>query len=363
MVRGRRQRRLAWIAAVPCLCLAAPAAAGSAAAPAAALGRFTGASDASAAAALDTNTLAVADDENNTLRLYRLNSPGAPAAEVDLAPFLAGAGRAPGGEADLEGCARVGDRIYWTASHARNRDGKEREERCRFFATAIRDAGNGRFTLEPVGAVYRRLRDDLLKYDAARGLGLAAAIGPGLRQAAPLAPEAGGLNIEGLAAAPDGRSLLLGFRSPLPRGKALLVPLLNPAAMVDGGQAAELGPPILLDLGGRGIRSIDYSPAHGRYLLAAGPVADDRGFRIFRWSGAPDGAPAALPPGALPAAADFKPEALVVCPGGKRVALLSDDGDLQVDEQGFPVATGGRRNKDLADPARKSFRWMRLTVE
>ncbi|HEY5818827.1 MAG TPA: hypothetical protein VIU14_10590 [Mesorhizobium sp.] len=65
-----------------------------------------------------------------------------------------------------------------------------------------------------------------------------------------LAPEApGGLNIEGLSAGAAGE-LLIGFRNPVPEGKAIVVPFENPAAVVEN-ESARFGAPILLDLGGR----------------------------------------------------------------------------------------------------------------
>src|SRR5439155_18316253 len=44
-------------------------------------------------------------------------------------------------------------------------------------------------------------------------------------------------NIESLCA--DGESLVIGFRNPVPDGKALLVPLKNPAAVIDSGASPD----------------------------------------------------------------------------------------------------------------------------
>ena len=116
---------------------------------------------------------------------------------------------------------------------------------------------------------------------------------------------ADGLSIKGLAAAPDG-SLLTGFRNPLVAGKALLVRLSNPGAVVKGSEKAVFGPPVLINLGGRGVRSIDR--VHSGHVNVAGPVGDLGSFALFGWSGRATDLPVntglSLPDG-------FSPEALV----------------------------------------------------
>lgn len=164
-----------------------------------------------------------------------------------LAALGAFLGTAPDKESDLEGAAAIGSRIDWISSHGRNKGGKLREERHRFFATEV-DTRTVPPSLRPIGSPYTRLLDDLLSADALKRYRL--------KDAAQRAPEAaGGFNIEGLAATADGK-LLIGLRNPLVAGRALLVPLENPEAVVNG-EAARIGTPILLDLGGRGVRSIE----------------------------------------------------------------------------------------------------------
>lgn len=282
--------------------------------------RYEGLCDASAAVALDARHFIVADDERNKLTVYR-RGESRRVAEVALDKFLK-----TDKEADLEGAAQVGDRIYWIASHARNSAGKLREDRQRFFATALRGA-----TVEPIGTPYTALLADLLATPALAALKLS--------DAAQRAAEApGGFNIEGLAAAPDG-SLLIGLRNPIPRGLAIVIPLLNPADLVDGKGPARFGTAIRLDLGGRGVRSLE-RVGHG-YLVAAGPQADDGTFALFRWSGKPGDAPVAL----KVELGTLRPEALFAWPDGQ-VTLLSDDGGTKVGHQAC---------KD-ADKAKRSFR-------
>ena len=74
--------------------------------------------------------------------------------------------------------------------------------------------------------------------------------------------------MEGLAARPDGSSLLIGLRNPVANGRAVLIPFLNPREVVNGEAKPKLGTPITLDLGGRGIRSLDYSEARRAYIIS-----------------------------------------------------------------------------------------------
>jgi len=100
---------------------------------------------------------------------------------------------------------------------------------------------------------------------------------------------------------------------------------LNPEKIISG-ERAEIGKPILLDLGGRGVRDIAWSPEAREFLLLAGDfrAAEEQHMvtQLYRWSGA-EAAPQWV--------ADFpelNPEALVVYPdsGGREVQVLSDDG-------------------------------------
>jgi Protein of unknown function (DUF3616) len=109
-----------------------------------------------------------------------------------------------------------------------------------------------------------------------------------LAEAAKLAPEAVGVfNIEGLAATTDGQ-LLIGFCNPIRSQKALVVPRQNPAAVIQG-KKAQFGTPIELDLGDRGIRSIEL--VGSSYVIVAGPPGKTGTFKLYRWSGKADSKP------------------------------------------------------------------------
>ncbi len=282
-------------------------------APASTVMTYRGLCDASAAVALDTDHFVVAGDEDNTLRVYRRGRPE-PVGETSLAAFLGTGDK----ESDLEGAAVVDKRIYWIASHGRNSKGKLRPDRQRFFATDIDPGAQAGVT--PAGTPYRGLLDDLAAAPTLMGLRLG--------DAAQLAPEApGGLNIEGLAAMPDG-SLLIALRSPVPNGRALLVPLLNPAELVTAGSGrkARFGEPILLELRGRGVRSIDRALDGRGYWIVAGPAADAGAFTLYRWSGQTKDAPRIVDSSGL---VGLRPEALFEVPGaGGTLQILSDDGGV-----------------------------------
>jgi hypothetical protein len=278
--------------------------------------------DASAAARIGGSELfAAATDEDCILRVYDRATGGAPVERTDVTAFLEPDD--PGQtEADIEGAAQIGDRIYWIGSHGRNKNGKVRKIRQRLFATTVQTAG-GRAELTPSGVPYKQLLQDVLSTRALDEFDL--------RTAETLAPEAqGGLNIEGLAPTPGGE-LLIGFRNPIPRGRALIVKLHNPAALVDGsGSSAQLSVGGHLNLDGRGIRALEFVPSPGVYIIIAGSFDNARDFRLYRWSGRRDEDAVPVDAGDL---SGLNPEELIVAGesgDGVVVDLLSDDGDSPI---------------------------------
>ena len=303
---------------------------------------FTGMCDASGAVALSDALFAVADDEDNVLRIYDARHGGAAVATsdplADMALDLASAGKHKHAkkqrELDIEGATRLGDLALWITSHGRSSSGKERPERLVMFGTTAPARAT---RIERVGAPYVRLLDDLASDSRFAAFGLA--------EAAERAPkDPGGLNIEGLTERPDG-AVFVGFRNPVPGGKALLVPLLNPVPVLSG-ERARFGDPVLLDIGGLGIRALSWW--RGKYLIAAGHFADGAPPRLLAWNG--KDTPEAI------AGVDlqhFNPEAFFTPEGVDRILLLSDDGSDVID---------GVACKRLSDAGRKRFRgrWIAL---
>jgi hypothetical protein len=288
---------------------------------------YNGRCDASAAAALDANHFIVANDERNKLQIYRRGQPNPIGPGLDLSAFL---GTKVDKESDLEGAATMGNRIYWISSHGRNKDAEFQDRRHRFFATDIQ-AGETPSVKVVGDKPYVKLLDDMLADERLKPL---------LAAAATLAPEApGGLNIEGLAATPDGK-LLIGFRNPIPPDGALVIALENPKDVVEG-KTAKFGAPMRLKgLNGNGIRSIDLVGTS--YLVVAGPPADAGSFALHRWSGKADETATQI------AGIDFqnlRPEAMFAV-SQDTVQIVSDDGGVMVD---------GKECKKL-DEAKQTFR-------
>ena len=336
---------------------------------------YRGAGDASAAVAITEDMFVVADDENNVLRVYRTGEPGSgrslaaapPVCSYDINGFLGIDPENP--EADIEGATMIGRRIYWITSHGRNKDGKMRPNRYRFFATEVKTE-SGQLTMSPAGAPCKTLVHSLIQAASVRDLELdkvtrlyAADLKKKEREK--LAPKEKGLNIEALCASPDGRTLFIGFRNPRPNGRALVVPLENAEAVIERQEQPIFGEPILWDLKGLGIRSMEYSRFHQAYFVIAGAFDEDRKFALYRWSGQRNDSPVLL---SQLRYGNFSPEALVPFEDSGRLMLLSDDGSLSVKVSGPHECAEGEYRKDgtcqnkyLLDPNRKTFRCMWLT--
>ena len=278
--------------------------------------------DASGVVAMGDTLMFVCNNEDEHLRLYARYPASSCASNVysfNARPDLGATGSDL--TADLESAVKVidanGTRIYWLGGLDNTKNGNLRPNRNRVFATLVSGDGSGTppYTLGYVGR-YDKLRDDILAWDinnlhglGANYFGLAASAALGVSS-----QQNDGFNVEGLTLAPDGTTAYIGFRAPLvngagpttptsPRTHALIIPLLNLPALVTGNPtpgpgAAQLGAPILLPLGSRGVRSIDHTYP-GQYLITAGPtntVSDPPvaplDFRLFTWSGNPLNPPA-----------------------------------------------------------------------
>ncbi len=138
-----------------------------------------------------------------------------------------------------------------------------------------------------------------------------------------------GLNIEGLTVSKDARALLLGLRSPLVDGKALLIPVTNPVAALGLGESAPqplaLTEPVLLDLGGRSFRSIEWDAVRGVYLIIAGSADDRIDYRFFTWTGEVKDAPVPVTTGGAGKAAGIEPEGVTPVAGYSSAAVVGDN--------------------------------------
>lgn len=325
---------------------------------------YCGASDASAAVAVGEKMFVVADDENNVLRVYRTDKASLPVFSYDLTEFLGTSPQHP--EADIEGATIIGKRIYWITSHGRNRDGKIRPNRYRFFATDVK-VQDDNVTINPVGIPCRTLIHTLVKTDIMRRIELDKAArfdesNLTKVERKKLSPKKEGLNIEGLCASADGTTIYIGFRNPRPQSKTLIIPLNNPREVIEKQQPPIFAEPILWDLKGLGIRSMEYSHFHKAYFIIAGPHNEQQRFVLYRWSGERDSPPVLIQQIVL-GEDKFCPEALVTFEASARFLLLSDDGTLLIEVADDSECMQGRLSEDgkclqkfLTDQNKKCFR-------
>lgn len=304
---------------------------------------FIGMCDASGAVPLSRHTFAVADDEDNVLRVYDAERGGRALYERDISAGIGIPARLPKDgdgpvkappEADIEAATRHGELALWLSSHSRSSKGKRKPERLRFFATTLPVDGR---ELRVIGQPYSALIDDLSADPRYADFQL--------REAAELAPKTrDGLSIEGMTERAQG-GVLIGLRAPSPGGRALLFVLENPERVIEG-EPARFGPPILLDLAGLGVRGL--SRWHGRYLILAGDWAAHQPSRLFIWDGT---SPAPQPLDIN--LESFNPEGFFTPEERDAIMVLSDDGTQP---------TGPDRCKDQKDHNKKHFRgrWIHL---
>lgn len=256
----------------------------------------------------DGRFLVVEDEKDHPFALLTLASDGPQSVEVperDEGPLHK--------LSDLEGLAMdPAGRIVAVTSHSRTGDGEEKKSRQKLVcfrvvgnrlveASATTDLKTALVAAHPVLAAAAELRD---------------------------VKGEGGLNIEAIEFRADGKALLVGLRSPLLDGKAIVAVVENPSAVFDSGAIPVVAAALLpLDLEGRGIRSLAHVPALNGYLVVGGPVARDaQPFALWFWTGGDDAPRRAILPGL-----DGFAHAEGVCAatvGGKPcLVVVSDDGD------------------------------------
>jgi hypothetical protein len=139
-------------------------------------------------------------------------------------------------------------------------------------------------------------------------------------------------NIEAIAWDPAGARLLLGFRAPVVGGHALVVPirLIDAKAGFTRENLRVDGAAIRLDLGGAGIRSLEYDAQEQAYQVIAGSGVNDENqdFRLLHW----DGKAGSMPREVASYSRRLKPEGIVRATlGGRSVrVIVFDVGRFQV---------------------------------
>lgn len=288
---------------------------------------YVGYCDASGVVILPDGRLAVADDEHNVLAIYA-EAGGSPQQVIDLTEILALGVKSP--EADIEDLVLRGDQLVIVTSHGRRKSGKEAPSRQRVAAARLTVAADGAVTLTAEGAPYTQLVELLTHDPALAPLGLAAA--------AALSPKvAGGLNVEGVVDTARGE-LVIGLRSPLHDGQAILVTLSGAP-----GEAPKVVEQRLLALDGRGVRGMARQ-GDTIWIAAGAPVDEALDARLYTWKPGLGQAAVHAELGGL------NVESLAVLGDGE-LLVLADDGSREVD---------GVACKKLKDPTARSFRGARL---
>jgi len=341
---------------------------------------FYGLADASAVVFLDAKHFVVADDESNVLRTYSIDKPKGPVSTRNLNKFLDIDPSSP--ESDIEAAARVGDRIYWISSHGRNKSGKIRASRYRFFCTKISLAKHGKKTsapgLIPVGRPCKTLIHQLIKHPCRAGRLLISTnqLNASLpkKERKKLAPKKQGLNIEGLMYYKPNKSLLIGLRNPLLKSSdqnnnAIVIELLNPSEIIDKNSPAKFGNIFSWDLNNRGIRAMQYDIEQDTYYLVAGPIDSETNFALYQWDGQFKTQP--VQRHKWPQSyRQFKPEAIAGPAVSNDLWFFSDDGTLEIPvnspsecKENELLKNNMCPNKYLLDNARKSYRVQIITPD
>lgn len=317
---------------------------------------FRGICDASGAVALDENRIIVGDDEKAFLSIYRLDNQSLER-PVPLPAAVAGSG--DGSEADIEGATIFQGRIVWITSHGRSKKGKVRPDRFQLFASHNRGA-NGEPLKQAFSVSSHMLLASILQSSDPAYKRLKGTIGDLSAQDEELAPKKKGFNIEGVTTDRDGRALLVGLRNPQENQDAIVFEIENVQDLLDGmTDKPKLGRVLPVDLGGRGIRDIAWSPAHEAYLIAAGQIDDEAagpGFAVFSWSGqGRKTTRLSVFNDVIASHRDFHPEAIVPLLERKGGQLIPSKSVLLISDDGTKNVASGKECKDAKDD-QKSFR-------
>ena len=261
----------------------------------------------------DGRLLVVEDEKEHPLSLVKIDADG----RVKTEPLTAGLLQIFSSfwqMDDLEGLAadRAGF-VYAITSHSRDEGGNEKKAREKLV----------RFRVDGERVAQSKVVDGLKAALTSKHGVLAAAAK--VRDV----KAGGGLNIEGLEVSPDQQQLLIGFRSPLRDGRALIARVENLTAAFESGDAPEIAPALdELDLGGHGIRGMSYVPALNSYLIIGGPTSrEEASFELWCWTGQAGASARRVTVPGLPGFAKAEGVSPAVIGGLERIIIVSDDGN------------------------------------
>lgn len=264
----------------------------------------------------DGRFLVVEDEEKHALSVLTLSEGRCRQTPLD-APFWSWGQGDFWQLDDLEGVTGDGAGfIYAITSHSRDDEGETHKARERLV----------RFRLDGAQVKEPRVVDNLKRALTAAHPVLAAAAE--VRRV----KSEGGLNIEGLAMSADQRRLLIGFRSPLLDGRAIIAAIDNVQSIFDDDTRPEVSAPLIaLDLDGQGIRGMSYVSFLRGYLLIAGPVAREQvDFSLWFWDGIGDSVPRQVLVVGVPGFRHAEGVAPAIIDGQPCLMLVSDEGDRKV---------------------------------
>lgn len=340
----------------------------------------TNASDASGASAVDSNYMFVTDDETNLIRLYNRKNSGKELYSLDVTSAVGASA-----ECDLEGSSagvkfNAGKRLYWIGSLGNNKSGNLRPDRDKVIATEVSgDSSNATLSVKSYSSQFRTA---LINWGNTQGWNFTASAADGM-----IPKRIDGFNVEGLSVTHGGDTAYIGFRAPcVPikgvtptannRKYAVVAPVTNFETILNGNGNVSTTPataePILFDLDGLGIRSIE-KIGNGKYLIVAGLYTGGGSPAVYLWDGVVPFNPGKTPitttspvsklvklnlaglqnlvqtssDGAL----EGHPEAMIADAVGNllNITLISDDGTLD-------YYNDGTEAKDLNDDEFKKFR-------
>ena len=258
----------------------------------------------------DGRFLVAEDEKDSPFSLLTIHPDG----KTTVEPLNIGAEDEGSGKLDdLEGLTLdSAGFVYAITSHSRNSKGEEKKSREKLV----------RFRIDGNRLVSPRIVNDL-KHSLT-------ASHPVLARAAALIDVKGdgGFNIEALEFSPDQQHLMIGLRSPVEAGQALVAVIRNSSGMFESGTAPEVAPELIrLDLGGHGLRGMSWIPSLQGYLLISGPVAKEKTqFRLWFWNGQADAKPRPVEVEGLPGFEHAEGVTPAIIDGMPRIVIVSDDG-------------------------------------
>jgi hypothetical protein len=170
---------------------------------------------------------------------------------------------------DIEGAACGADgTVFAIASHSLTKKDQRRDKREQLVQLKM----NAGMDIDLLGNVGMReaIVGELFKIDPA------------------LAERADDINIEGLCFSKAGDRLMIGLRAPLYKGKAIVLLLENPYKVTSDSFTAKFSAkPLLLDLGGTGVRALAYSDSSGEYFFVSEVETKKKKMRprLWAWGG------------------------------------------------------------------------------